>query len=119
MGQRTDRDKIYASVGVGADVLQSNAARTFQRQPLLQTRATVYCLSHIVDGHVVEQHGFGAMLQRLLRLFQRTDLDFNRLRAAPVTVSTLQRASNSARQGDVIIISPTSVGEIKTKIRTS
>src|SRR5437899_5016992 len=89
VGERAYRDEVHTSFTVGTDVFQSNPAGAFEWKAAFQARAALYSTLHIFDRHVVQQDHFGAMLQCLFQLFQRTHFDLNRLFPAAIEMSTL------------------------------
>ncbi len=55
-------------------------------------------------------------VERLLQFFQRAHFHLDRLRAAPVAHSALQRRHNSSGQRDVVVLDQHSVGKIEAVI---
>ncbi len=92
MGQRADGDEVHAGFGVGANVGEVDAARSFQRDLAVELSDALDGLANLFRRHVVEQDGFGAMLQRLLEFFQRAHFDFDRQARCDVWLSAVSSA---------------------------
>ena len=61
---------------------------------------------------MVEQDGFGAMVESLFQFVECTNFNFDDLFAAAVTDSALKRGNDASGQRDVIVLEQDTVGKI-------
>ncbi len=67
--------------------------------------------SEHVERHVVEQHGIGAVRERLIELGERRDLDLDLDHVAGLRACALQSRPDAARRDDVIVLDEDGVVE--------
>lgn len=85
-----NRDEIYASFGVGANIFEVDSAGCLQRDAAVRLRTPLYGLAHIVRAHVIEQDRFCAEFESLLQFRKAANLDLDGLCAATVAVGAFE-----------------------------
>src|SRR5213593_296766 len=111
MSQSADGNKIHASVGIGADVFEIDAAGALEWNAAVGFAAPLNCGTHIRDVHVVEQDGFGAKSECVFEFRKRAHFNFDRLRTPAVAMRALKRILDSPSQRDVVVLDEHTVGE--------
>src|ERR1700730_11708423 len=119
MSQRTNGDKIHSGLSVGSYILQVYPSAAFHRNMPLSVSATRNRISHLLDGHVVQQDRFCAVLESFFQIRQGSHLDFYGLRTTPVPRGPVQHGPEASRQLDVIVLDEHPVRKIEAMIQTA
>src|SRR5262245_30149816 len=114
-----DRNKVDSRFGIGANIVELDAAGTFHRNPLLKSRAIFHGFTNILNRHVVEQKCLGTMLYCLLHLLECAHHNLDGLGAAPVAMGAFEGRNNATCQSDVIVLDQYAIGEIQPVILAS
>src|SRR5947209_19996694 len=93
-----------------------HSSRTLRRHAPAVLACPRYALLYGCRSHVVEQHGLGAMLERLFEFGKGAYLDLNGLFAAAIAVGALERRRNPACQRNVIVLDEHSIGEVEAVV---
>src|SRR5690242_19312132 len=119
MSERAHRDEVHARFGVGTNIAQINAPGALERYAALTAGNVLHGLAHVFDGHVIEQNGFGIVLQGFVQFSQAANLYFDRLFTSTIGMGAVQRFADAAGQGDVIVLDEDTVGEIEAVIQSA
>ena len=76
-GQCADRDVINPRLGNRTDIIQRDAARSFQRDVRRDIVAQLYGRSQSVGREIIQQQAVRPGFERLAGLVERLDLDFD------------------------------------------
>src|SRR5216684_2919788 len=114
--QRPYRDEIHTRFGVRPHIFEINSARALQRNPPRLAGTDLDRLAHRLNAHIVKQNRLRPALQRLPQLFERPNLNLDRLPAPPVADRTLQRRNDAPRQRNVIALDQHAIGKIQPVI---